>query len=96
MFKKKTLNLCQIWSLSFGFFSMIAMFLMPNAPLIVQVGGYATLIFGAAMPAAMNGAFDIAFQPYRALVADMAPDMYIGKEQKSKLFINTSLSHHEK
>jgi|GEM_PF-3129300 len=72
---------------------MIAMFLMPNASLIVQAGGYATLIFGAVMLAVMDGAFNIAFQLFRALVADNTPyEQQKGKKQKGKLFIKTSLS----
>ncbi|HSV88560.1 MAG TPA: MFS transporter [Bacteroidales bacterium] len=54
--------------------SMIAMFLMPNAPLIVQVGGASALAFGVIMLAIMDGAFNVTFQPFRALVADMTPD----------------------
>lgn len=74
MFKKKTLSFWQVWNLSFGFFSMIAMCMMPNAPLDVQVVGAAVLIFGAVMLVVMDGAFNVAFQPFRALVADMRPE----------------------
>lgn len=54
--------------------SMIAMFFMPNAPLVIKVGGAAALAFGVIMLALMDGAFNVTFQPFRALVADMTPD----------------------
>jgi maltose/moltooligosaccharide transporter len=54
--------------------SMIAMFLMPNAPLIVKAGGAGALAFGVIMLALMDGSFNVTFQPFRALVADMTPD----------------------
>lgn len=54
--------------------SMLAMFLMPNAPLVIRAGGLGALIFGAVMLAFMDGAFNVTFQPFRALVADMTPD----------------------
>ena len=54
--------------------SMIAMFFMPNAPLIVKAGGAAALTFGVIMLALMDGSFNVTFQPFRALVADMTPD----------------------
>jgi len=53
---------------------MIAMCMMPNAPLDVQVVGAAVLIFGAVMLVVMDGAFNVAFQPFRAFVADMRPE----------------------
>lgn len=52
--------------------SMVAMFFMPNAPLIIKGG--AALAFGVAMLALMDASFNITFQPFRALVADMTPD----------------------
>ncbi|MBL4561665.1 MAG: SLC45 family MFS transporter [Labilibaculum sp.] len=55
-------------------FSMIAMFFMPNAPNIISVGGVGALIFGAVMLAVMDGSFNVTFQPFRALVADMTPE----------------------
>lgn len=55
-------------------FSMIAMFFMPNAPNIITAGGMAALIFGAVMLALMDGSFNVTFQPFRALVADMTPE----------------------
>jgi maltose/moltooligosaccharide transporter len=54
--------------------SMIAMFFMPNAPLVFKAGGAAALIFGVVMLALMDGSFNVTFQPFRALVADMTPD----------------------
>lgn len=54
--------------------SMIAMFFMPNAPLIMKAGGAGALIFGVVMLALMDGSFNVTFQPFRALVADMTPE----------------------
>ncbi len=54
--------------------SMIAMFFMPNAPYIIKAGGTGVLIFGAVMLALMDGSFNVTFQPFRALVADMTPE----------------------
>lgn len=54
--------------------SMIAMFFMPNAPLIIKAGGAGVLAFGVAMLALMDASFNVTFQPFRALVADMTPD----------------------
>ncbi len=54
--------------------SMIAMFFMPNAPLVVKVGGAGALAFGVVMLALMDGSFNVTFQPFRALVADMTPE----------------------
>ncbi|WP_282039712.1 MFS transporter [Saccharicrinis aurantiacus] len=54
--------------------SMIAMFFMPNAPLFFKAGGTAALIFGVTMLALMDGSFNVTFQPFRALVADMTPE----------------------
>ncbi len=54
--------------------SMLAMFFMPNAPYIIKVGGAGALIFGAVMLALMDGSFNVTFQPFRALVADMTPE----------------------
>ncbi|MPQ47712.1 MFS transporter [Marinifilum sp. N1E240] len=52
--------------------SMLAMFFMPNAPMIVKGGS--ALIFGVVMLALMDGSFNVTFQPFRALVADMTPE----------------------
>ena len=52
--------------------SMLAMFFMPNAPLFVKAGN--ALIFGVVMLALMDGSFNVTFQPFRALVADMTPE----------------------
>lgn len=54
--------------------SMIAMFFMPNAPMVVKAGGAGALIFGVVMLALMDGSFNVTFQPFRALVADMTPE----------------------
>jgi len=54
--------------------SMIAMFFMPNAPLVIKVGGAGALAFGVIMLALMDGSFNVTFQPFRALVADMTPE----------------------
>jgi maltose/moltooligosaccharide transporter len=54
--------------------SIIAMFFMPNAPFVIKAGGVAALIFGVSMLALMDGSFNITFQPFRALVADMTPE----------------------
>ncbi len=54
--------------------SMVAMFFMPNAPAVVTAGGVAALVFGAIMLALMDGSFNVTFQPFRALVADMMPE----------------------
>jgi maltose/moltooligosaccharide transporter len=54
--------------------SMIAMFFMPNAPYVISAGGVGALIFGAVMLAMMDGSFNVTFQPFRALVADMTPE----------------------
>lgn len=54
--------------------SMCAMFLMPNAPFIVKAGGAGALAFGVIMLALMDGSFNVTFQPFRALVADMTPE----------------------
>jgi maltose/moltooligosaccharide transporter len=52
--------------------SMLAMFFMPNAPLIIKAGS--ALVFGIVMLALMDASFNVTFQPFRALVADMTPD----------------------
>ncbi|MCU4177497.1 MFS transporter [Carboxylicivirga sp. N1Y90] len=54
--------------------SMIAMFFMPNAPLVMKAGGAGALMFGVVMLALMDGSFNVTFQPFRALVADMTPE----------------------
>jgi maltose/moltooligosaccharide transporter len=54
--------------------SMIAMFFMPNASFVVKAGGAGALIFGVVMLALMDGSFNVTFQPFRALVADMTPE----------------------
>ncbi|MBN2486267.1 MAG: SLC45 family MFS transporter [Bacteroidales bacterium] len=54
--------------------SMTAMFFMPNAPVVVKAGGVGALAFGVIMLAVMDGSFNVTFQPFRALVADMTPE----------------------
>lgn len=54
--------------------SMVAMFFMPNAPLVFKAGTIAALAFGVIMLALMDGSFNVTFQPFRALVADMTPE----------------------
>lgn len=54
--------------------SMVAMFFMPNAPLVIKAGGAGALAFGVIMLALMDGSFNVTFQPFRALVADMTPE----------------------
>lgn len=49
----------------------IGMVLMPNAPLFVAF--MAPMIFGALMLALMDASFNVAFQPFRAIVSDMVP-----------------------
>ncbi len=55
-------------------FSMLAMFFMPNAHLFFKVGTTAVLVFGGVMLALMDGSFNVTFQPFRALVADLTPE----------------------
>lgn len=47
------------------------MSLMPNAPLFVEL--ISPMLFGALMLALMDAAFNVAFQPFRAIVSDMVP-----------------------
>ncbi len=54
--------------------SMLAMFFMPNAPSVITSGGVAALAFGVVMLALMDGSFNVTFQPFRALVADMTSE----------------------
>lgn len=57
-----------------AFLSMLAMWFMPNAPFVVKAGGTGALAFGVIMLALMDGSFNVTFQPFRALVADMTPE----------------------
>ncbi|XPF93575.1 MFS transporter [Colwellia sp. RE-S-Sl-9] len=50
----------------------IGMILMPNAPLVVTL--VPPILFGAVMLAIMDASFNVAFQPFRALVSDMVPN----------------------
>ncbi|MEN8138370.1 MAG: MFS transporter [Bacteroidota bacterium] len=53
-------------------FAALGMFLMPNAPLFISI--MAPMIFGGMMLALMDASFNVSFQPFRALVADMLPE----------------------
>lgn len=48
------------------------MYLMPNADLVVYL--LPPIAFGALMLALMDASFNVTFQPFRSLVADMTPD----------------------
>jgi maltose/moltooligosaccharide transporter len=52
--------------------SMLAMFIMPNSALVTA--WIMPVFFGAIMFALMDGSFNVTFQPFRSLVADMLPD----------------------
>jgi len=52
--------------------AFVGMLLMPNAPLFVAI--VPPMLFGAMMLAIMDASFNVAFQPFRALVSDMVPD----------------------
>jgi maltose/moltooligosaccharide transporter len=55
-----------------GFAAAIGMLLMPNS---ATLAGFITpLFFGAMMLAIMDASFNVAFQPFRALVSDMVPE----------------------
>ncbi|MDD2799162.1 MAG: MFS transporter [Bacteroidales bacterium] len=49
-----------------------AMLWMPNSAIVVSL--MPPIIFGAVMLAIMDGSFNVTFQPFRALVADMLPE----------------------
>jgi len=49
----------------------VGMVLMPNAPVFISY--IVPIFFGAIMLALMDASFNIAFQPFRALVSDMVP-----------------------
>ncbi len=49
----------------------LGMILMPNAPLFITF--ITPIMFGAIMLALMDASFNVAFQPFRALVSDMVP-----------------------
>ncbi len=55
-----------------GMAAAIGMLLMPNSAMITSF--ITPLIFGAMMLAVMDASFNVAFQPFRALVSDMVPD----------------------
>jgi maltose/moltooligosaccharide transporter len=52
--------------------SLFAMFIMPNAAFVTS--WMMPVLFGAIMFALMDGSFNVTFQPFRSLVADMLPD----------------------
>ena len=52
--------------------SVSAMILMPNSAVVASL--MPPIIFGAMMLALMDGSFNVTFQPFRALVADMLPE----------------------
>lgn len=52
--------------------SMLAMIFMPNSAVVI--GFMSPILFGAIMLALMDGSFNVTFQPFRSLVADMVPD----------------------
>lgn len=54
-----------------GIAAACGMLLMPNSALVATI--ITPLIFGAMMLALMDAAFNLAFQPFRALVSDMVP-----------------------
>jgi 3-deoxy-D-manno-octulosonate cytidylyltransferase len=49
----------------------VGMILMPNSPLFVSI--ITPIFFGVMMLAIMDASFNVAFQPFRALVSDMVP-----------------------
>ena len=49
----------------------IGMILMPNSPLFISI--ITPIFFGVMMLAIMDASFNVAFQPFRALVSDMVP-----------------------
>ena len=55
-----------------GIAAAIGMLLMPNSSTIASI--MTPLFFGAMMLAIMDASFNVAFQPFRALVSDMVPD----------------------
>ncbi|MFZ4457095.1 MAG: MFS transporter [Bacteroidales bacterium] len=52
--------------------SVSAMLWMPNSAIVASL--MPPIIFGAIMLAVMDGSFNVTFQPFRALVADMLPE----------------------
>jgi len=52
--------------------SLLAMFIMPNAAHVTA--WMVPVVFGAIMFALMDGSFNVTFQPFRSLVADMLPE----------------------
>ena len=54
-----------------GFAAAVGMLLMPNSATLTSI--ITPLFFGAMMLALMDASFNLAFQPFRALVSDMVP-----------------------
>ena len=54
-----------------GIAAAVGMLLMPNAAIATSI--ITPLLFGGMMLALMDAAFNLAFQPFRALVSDMVP-----------------------
>lgn len=50
----------------------IGMFFMPNSQIAIAI--LPPVVFGAMMLALMDASFNVTFQPFRSLVADMTPD----------------------
>ncbi|PWJ44278.1 MFS transporter [Sediminitomix flava] len=63
----------------------IGMFLMPNASAFTAY--IPAIWFGALMLALMDGSFNVTFQPFRALVADMLPEEQINKGYSVQTFL---------
>ncbi|SFD60877.1 MFS transporter [Pseudoalteromonas denitrificans] len=63
----------------------LGMLLMPNAPLFVAF--ITPMLFGAMMLAVMDASFNIAFQPFRALVSDMVPDKQMNQGYAIQAFL---------
>ncbi len=63
----------------------VGMLLMPNAPLFVSI--ITPIFFGAMMLAVMDASFNIAFQPFRALVCDMVPDSQMNQGYSIQAFL---------
>jgi len=63
----------------------VGMLLMPNAPLFVAF--ITPMLFGAMMLAVMDASFNIAFQPFRALVSDMVPDKQMNQGYSIQAFL---------
>jgi maltose/moltooligosaccharide transporter len=63
----------------------VGMLLMPNAPLFTAI--ITPMLFGAMMLAVMDASFNIAFQPFRALVSDMVPEKQMNQGYSIQAFL---------